>query len=359
MSTLSKLTLLAVVVCLSCPALCEEIVRGEQGRKIDEYMTRHAKSRFSGVVFAARGGKVIISKGYGLANDAKQIPFAADTVFDIGSVTKQFTGAAIVKLESQGKLQVTDTIDKYFDNVPADKRAITPHQLLTHSSGLRDAFGDDYEPVSRDDIIERALESKLLWAPGTRYRYSNAGYSLLAAIVELVTGDSYERYLHDEIFVPAGMLHTGYQIPQWNPKQLAHGYLEDGEDTGTPIDHPWADDGPYWNLRGNGGILSTAEDLFRWHQALNGNGVLSEEAKAKVFTPYVQEGPRAKTYYGYGWVVGTARDKSKYLWHNGGNGIFFADVSRYLGDDMVLIMASNRQGHAAEVPKLVVLNVLR
>ncbi len=309
MSTLSKLTLLAVSFCITPVASAEGIVRGEQGRKIDEYMTRHAKSGFSGVVFAARGGEIIISKGYGLANDAEQIPFATDTVFDIGSVTKQFTGAAIVKLDSQGKLRVTDTIDKYFDDVPDDKRAITLHHLLTHSSGLRDAFGDDYEPVSRDEIVKRAMESKLLWAPGTQYRYSNAGYSLLAAIVELVTGDNYERYLHDELFVPAGMLHTGYQIPQWNPDQLAHGYLEDGEDSGTPIDHPWADDGPYWNLRGNGGILSTAEDMFRWHQALNGNGVLSEEAKAKYFTPYVQEGPRTKTYYGYGWVVGAAPTK--------------------------------------------------
>jgi CubicO group peptidase (beta-lactamase class C family) len=359
MSTFSKLTMLMVVACPTCPSFGEEITRGEQEQKIDAYMTRHAKSGFSGVVFAAKGGQVIISKGYGLANDAKEIPFTPETVFTVGSITKQFTGAAIVKLESQRKLRVTDSIDQYFDNVPEDKRAITLHHLLTHSSGLRDAFGDDFEPVSRDEIIKRAMESKLLWAPGTRYQYSNGGYSLLAAIIEQVTGDTYERYLHDELFKPAGMMHTGYQIPQWDPDQMAHGYLEDGEDWGTLLDHPWADDGPYWNLRGNGGIMSTAEDLFRWHQALNGTDVLSEEAKAKYFAAHVQEGPRAKTYYGYGWVVGAARDKSKYLWHNGGNGIFFADMSRYLGDDMVLIMASNRRERSAEVPKLVVLNVLR
>ncbi len=359
MSTFLKLTLLSVIVCWSGVAAAEDVVRGEQGRKIDAYMTRHTKSGFSGVVFAARGGELIISKGYGLADDAKQIPFADDTVFDIGSITKQFTGAAIVKLESQGKLQVTDTIDKYFDIVPADKRQITLHHLLTHSSGLRDAFGDDYEPVSRDEIIKRAMESKLLWAPGTRYRYSNGGYSLLAAIVELVTGNTYDRYLHDALFAPAGMLHTGYQIPELNPDQLAHGYLTDGEDTGTPVDHAWADDGPYWNLRGNGGILSTAEDMFRWHQALNGTEVLPEDAKAKYFAPHVPEGPRAKTHYGYGWVIGTAGDDSTYHWHNGGNGIFFADMSRYLGDDMVLIMASNRKGRSADIPKLAVLNILR
>src|SRR6185436_3060826 len=108
------------------------------------------------------------------------------------------------KLEMAGKLKVTDPISKYFDGVPPDKQAITLHHLLTHSSGLEDVFGGDYEEMPRDTLVQKALASKLLWAPGTRYRYSNAGYSLLGAIVEKVSGQPYETFLHEQIFKPSG-----------------------------------------------------------------------------------------------------------------------------------------------------------
>lgn len=340
-------------------ALADDVVRGERGRKIDRYMVRQAEKGFSGVVFAAERGEIVVSKGYGLANDAKQIPFSSKTVFTVGSLTKQFTAAAILKLEMQGQLRVSDTIERYFDDVPQDKRSITLHHLLTHSAGLKDAFGDDFAPVTRDKIIQLCMESELLWEPGTQYRYSNAGYSLLGAIVELVTGDTYERFLYEELFKPAGMMATGYQIPKWNKDQMAHGYLDDGTDWGTLLDYRWDDDGPYWNLRANGGIMSTAEDLFRWHQALNGNQILSQEAKRKYFTPHVKEGPRAKTHYGYGWVVVNRKDNTKVLWHDGSNGIFLADMMRFIDEDVMLLLASNRQDHRADQVKLIVLNILR
>ncbi len=358
MSTTGKLTALTLACCLSSLAPAADTVRGARGEKIDRYMTRHAQSGFSGVILAAADDDIIIAKGYGLANDARKIPFTAQTVFTVGSLTKQFTGAAILKLEMQGKLRVTDTIDKFFDDVPEDKRAITLHHLLTHSSGLKPAFGDDFDPVTRDQIIRLCMDSKLLWPPGTQYRYSNAGFSLLGAIIEIVTGDSYERYLHDELFKPAGMMHTGYQIPEWDPDQMAHGYLSGGKDWGTLLDHRWADDGPYWNLRANGGIMSTAEDLLRWHRALGGNKILSDKAKAKYFTPHVKEGPDAESYYGYGWVVVERNDGSKAIWHDGSNGIFFADMIHFTGDNVVLIMASNRQDHDVSLPKLAVVNML-
>jgi len=118
-----------------------------------------------------------------LADADRKTPFTADMAFDIRSITKQLTAAAILKLEMQGKLSVQDPIGKWFDGVPEDKKGITIHHLLTHSSGLEDVFGDDYEEMPRDELVKKALASQLLWAPGTKYRYSNAGYSLLGAIV--------------------------------------------------------------------------------------------------------------------------------------------------------------------------------
>jgi CubicO group peptidase (beta-lactamase class C family) len=320
-------------------------VEGPLGRELDERMNERARAGFSGVLFVAKDGDVVIAKGYGLANRERQIPFTSRTVFDIGSITKQFTGAAIAKLESQGKLTADDTLGKYFQNVPADKSPITLFHLLTHSAGLKGDFGGDYQPASREWIVDQALQSKLLFAPGQGHRYANSGFSLLAAVIEQVTGQPYEAYLREQLWRPAGMQHTGYLLPKWDLDTVAHGY-KGNTDWGTPLDKKWAEDGPYWNLRGNGGVLSTVWDLYRWHQALLGDQVLSKEAKAKMFSRRVKEGPDADSWYSYGWVLTDSPRRTKVIQHNGGNGVFHADFIRYVDDGVVIIVASNRSEDA-------------
>jgi CubicO group peptidase (beta-lactamase class C family) len=263
------------------------------GRKLDQYLGRLEKLGFSGTVLVAKDGKVVLEKGYGLADRERRIPMAADSVISIGSITKQFTAAAILKLEMQGKLRVEESIGRFFPTAPAEKAAITIHQLLTHTAGLDSDYGpSDYEAVSRDEILRRVFAAPLRSAPGKEHFYSNAGYSLLAAIVEIVAGQSYERFVRENLFEPAGMHATGYKLPKWRDGQVAHGY-RDGQDWGTILDKPWAEDGPYWNLRGNGGIHSTAGDMYRWHVALEGEAILSKAAKEKFFKPHVAEGPGA------------------------------------------------------------------
>jgi CubicO group peptidase (beta-lactamase class C family) len=324
------------------------VVQGELGKALDVYMTRISKQGFSGVLLVAKGDQIAIAKGYGLADRAQKRPFTTNTVFDIGSITKQFTAAAVLRLAEQGKLSPHDKIGKYFKEVPPGKAGITIHHLLSHSSGLRDSFGDDYDVMTRAAIVAKALHSKLLWKPRhRRYRYSNAGYSLLGAIVEIASGKAYEAYLRDELFKPAGMADTGYLLPKWEKSRLAHGYLRSGRDWGTPLDHPWDSDGPYWNLRANGGVLSTVGDLYRWHLALKGEQVLFEDSKQRMFTAHVREGPSAKTSYGYGWVIAETRRGTKLIVHNGGNEIFFADFRRYVDEDIVVIVASNMATHPA------------
>jgi CubicO group peptidase (beta-lactamase class C family) len=315
--------------------------------RLDEYLTRMTGFGFSGVALVAGKNGVLLSKGYGLADRARKIPFTAGTVVSIGSITKQFTAAAILKLEMQGKLRTEDPIGKFFPDVPADKRDITLHQLLTHTSGLKSDFSEtDYDPLGRDEYVGRALHSVLLSPPGKSFHYANSGYSLLAAIVEIASGQPYEQYLSKNLFEPAGMLRTGYKIPRWPDEQVAHGYQGD-RDWGTILGHPWAADGPYWELRGNGAIHSTVGDMYKWHLAIESNSVLSAEARKKFETGYVAEGPEGESQYAYGWSV-EQTPGGRLIEHNGGNGVFAADFLRYVERGVVVFIASN----AADMPAI-------
>ena len=247
----------------------------------------------------------------------------------------------------QGKLSVDEPISKYLDGVPADKAGITLHHLLTHSSGLESDFSPtDYEPVGREEYVRRALQSTLLFKPGEGYEYSNAGYSLLAAIVEKVSGQWYEAYLTEHVLKPAGMRETGYKAPGWAPARVAHGY-RDGEDWGTILQRIQAPDAPYWMLRGNGGLHTTLGDMLAWHRSLDTDAVLSKEARAKYFKPYVAEGPRGHSFYAYGWAVGKTSRGTSIVQHNGGNGIYVAEFLRFPDEDAMLFLTSTDAGMKA------------
>ena len=150
-------------------ALTAAAPASELGVKLDAHMSRLEAYGFSGSLLVAKGGEMILNKGYGFADALGKVPFTSDTAFDVGSITKQFTAAAILKLEMQGKLSVSDPISKWFEGVPEDKKGITLHHLLTHSAGLEDIFGGDYDEMPRERLVKTALDSKLLWAPGPRW----------------------------------------------------------------------------------------------------------------------------------------------------------------------------------------------
>lgn len=287
--------------------------------RIERYLTKATDNGYSGSVLIALNGNVLLKKGYGLADSKNNVPFTADTIFDIGSITKQFTAACILKLEMQGKLSVQDPITKFFDNVPADKQEITIHNLLTHSAGLVTSLGEDEELIGREEYLKKAFDSKLLHKPGT-FDYSNVGFSILAAIVEKVSEQEYEHFLYEQILKPAGMEHTGYVLPKWDHKQMAIGY-SNNEEWGTTFDQSQYLKGVTWHLKGNGGIHSTVGDLYLWSQALKGNSILSEEAKKKYFAPQMPVGDE-KHFYGYGWLTSETERKEKLIGHNGGNGYF-------------------------------------
>ena len=319
----------------------KEIVSGKMAEKLDLYLSRAVPFGFSGALLVEDGGIVVLNKGYGLAVRSKNIPNTADTVFSVGSLTKQFTAAGIMKLEMVGKLTTEDRLDKYFENVPEDKKAITLHHLLTHTSGVVGAVGPDYQELKREDLVKKVFAEPLEHPPGEEFAYSNAGYSLLAAILEKVSGQRYEEFLREKLWLPAGMDFTGYRLPDWGTKTVAHWYRGE-KDNGIPLDKPY----PYWNLVGNGGVLSTTSDMLRWHQALLGEKILSSAVKKKMFTPYLNE-------YGYGWDV-IQDERGLLIQHDGGSMLGnSAEMRRYVDKSITTILFCNQSFGARTLMEVV------
>ena len=327
-----------------------EVVKETSGHQVDTYLTSLESSGFSGAVMVVRNNKLVLLKGYGMANRSSKLPTTHRTLFHLGSVTKQFTGAAILKLEMEGKLRVSDPITKYFKDVPPDKRSITIHHLLTHTAGLPHQVGrcsSREATVGRDDYVKQILATELPSALGQVHSYSNDGYGLLGALIEIVSGEPYEQYLRKHLFAPAGMTNTGYTFSKGELARAARGYQGDKEFMGV-LNPAYQETGPAWCIRASGGILSTAEDMYKWYLALRGTRVLSAQAKEKLFTPHVPEQPERTSFYGYGWALFTTRRGTKLIAHNGGIGDhFYADFRMYVDEGVNYLIASNVAGHSA------------
>lgn len=300
-------------------------------RAVDTYLSRLVPFGWSGSALIARDGEVLLDRGYGLADDARGVPNTAATVHSMGSVTKQFTAAAILALEEEGRLTTADTLGRFFPDAPADKRDVTLHQLLTHTAGIVNYTGGDYEAASRERMVATAFGEPLLFTPGEEFQYSNAGYSLLAAVVEIASGMPYERYLRTRLLAPAGLERTGYELPAWEGASFAHAYAG-GRDHGA---NPEREVFPSWNLLGNGELLSTTGDLYRWHQALLGEALLSAASRRKLYTPVLDD-------YAYGWQVEQTAHGLR-ISHNGGSDTGSGTTfRRYPESGAAVIAFSNR-----------------
>jgi CubicO group peptidase (beta-lactamase class C family) len=310
-------------------------------QKIETYLNELEKVGFSGTVLVELNGRKAISKGFGYRNVDQKLKNTPQTIFDIGSITKQFTAAAILKLEMQGKLNTDDKISRYFANVPQDKSAITIHDLLRHSSGLPSVVGGDFDKISEGEFIEKVFKTPLKFESGTRFSYSNVGYSLLGLIIEKVSGESYEEFLYKNLWKPARMEMTGYTRPKFDKNLIADGYKNE-ELWGNPTEKAWNGNAPYWHLKANGGILSTAEDLYEWNLALRSDEILSTEAKVKYYRPKLRAGENDNPYYAYGWDVFKTKRNTFLARHNGTNRIFYADFYRYLDEKITIISLSNK-----------------
>jgi CubicO group peptidase (beta-lactamase class C family) len=277
---------------------------------------------FSGAIVVEEGGRVVLRKGYGLADRAERLPYTPATVQDMGSIVKPITAAAILLLEQRGALSVHDPITRFFEGVPADKREITLHHLLTHMSGFTTDLGSDSDPIAADALLAMALASPLEFGPGARWDYSNVGYSLLGMVIERVSGRGYEEFVRQELLLPLGMRSTGYVQVDWPSAALAYGYVQ-GILFGRTLEQGWRADGPGWHLRANGGLHTTVGDMHRWLTMLRGQGPLSAAQVERWSTGYADVGGRS---YGYGWEVLELPEVGRVIAHNGDNaGVFGAD----------------------------------
>jgi CubicO group peptidase (beta-lactamase class C family) len=267
----------------------QSVVRGDEGRRLDSLVRAAEAEGFHGNVLVLRRGEPILQGGYGLANHATGVRFTPATVVPIGSNVKDFTATAIYQLVEGGRLRVTDSLYRFFDDLPHDKRVITLRQLLEHRAGLPPGVAPDDEPLTKEEMLRRFRELQLSAPPGAREEYSNLGYSLLAAVIERVGGKSFEAYVAEHLFAPAGMKQTGLALPAFDPSQVAHGYAG-GEDRGTMLDLPRDADGHLWSLRGNGGMLSTLADMHRFYRALRGPLLLRSAEHRRAAVPLDEPG---------------------------------------------------------------------
>jgi CubicO group peptidase (beta-lactamase class C family) len=340
---MKKIAVIFIINLLFCFASFAQVENSAKTtKKIKTYLTELEKVGFSGSALVEINGKVAISKGYGFSDKANLIKNKPSTVLCIGSITKQFTATAILKLEMQGKLSTDDKIIKYFENVPIDKSSITIHDLLRHQSGLQSNVGKDYDKISQSEFLDKVMNSKLLFEVGKEFSYSNIGYSLLGMIIEKTSGKTYETYLYENLWKPAQMEMTGYSRPMFDKSKIAIGYYKDDKIWGKPTDKEWDKTAPYWHLTANGGVLSTTEDMYKWHKALLGENILSKEAKNKLYHPKIRTEENYNAIYAYGWDVSQTDRKTNRVWHNGGNNIFYGDFIRYIDENISLIMLSNK-----------------
>jgi CubicO group peptidase (beta-lactamase class C family) len=289
---------------------------------LDEYMTAiTGAGRFSGTVHVARGGTVLLSKGYGMANEEFSVPNTPQTVFPIGSNTKQLTAAAIMKLQEQGRLNVTDPVTWYIPNAPKWKD-IRIYHLLNHTAGIQSdgAFPiSDPADLALPEIMERAAALPLTFEPGKGYTYSNNGYIVLSAIIEKASGMSYDEYLKQNIFLPLGMKSSGQDNARDVFSNRASGYTTmDGK-------HIHYDLQNIHNSWGAGSVHSTTEDLFLWERAFHTPGtILSPQSTAAMLENH------------YGIESGVVKNRT--LSGHGGRNFGFISYTLYYPETGVSIM---------------------
>jgi len=318
------------------------VIRGPVAARIDSTITTLANLGVAGTLLVERDGKVILHKGYGVVNRSTHARATTTTPYLLGSLSKQFTAAAAYRLQSQGKLQLSDSLPHWFDNVPPDKQGITVEQLIHHTSGLPYlGHGDLYDSMSVDSMVRETMAYRLDFQPGTQYEYSSPGYDLLARIVERASGVPFNQYLRRFLFDPAGMSSTGFadEPSRWPPARRTPSYSDAGNQPDPPL-YPVA---LAPKIVGSGSVVSTAGDLWSWEQALRTHRVLDAAATEAYFQP----GPVRTPAGGYagGWQVVKSQRNTNVILHAGDIGGFNTDMRRLVDEHATIIFLSNgREG---------------
>ena len=291
-----------------------------------------------GVVLIAKKGAIVYEKAFGLANVKTATPMRPEMAFRIGSITKQFTAIAILQLVEAGKISLQDSIQRYVADYPHKQYPITIEHLLTHTSGIKDYQAIANRAAERTSYtprqgVEYFKNEPLEFKPGSKFKYSNSNYYLLGYILELVTGQSYASYLQHNLLDKAGLQHTEYLTANKVVANMPQGYSR--FDKALEV----ADLQEITTLYAAGGLASTAEDLFKWHQALRAGKLLSKKLLKKARTPYrLSDGTYSD--YGYGWYL-RKLDTSATIEHAGSTDGFQSDEIYLPGEDIYVVTLFN------------------
>jgi CubicO group peptidase (beta-lactamase class C family) len=332
---------------LMCCALllipCIAVPNADSSSELDAYMKSQVQAgRFSGAVLVARSGKVLLVKGYGLANIELNVMNDPGSKFRLGPMTQEFTAMAILELQEEKRLNIQDSVCKYIPDCPNDWQAIKIVNLLTHTSGISN-FTElpDYEstsvlPTTVPELLVRFKSKPPESKPGEKFEYSNSGYQVLGAVIEKVSGKPYAKYIEEHIFAPLEMRDTGYDSSTSILPHRASGYRQNG-DKNTLLNATYLDMSIPFSA---GGLYSTVEDLYRWDRALYGEKLISKRSLDQMFTPY-------RDGYGFGWKI-LKEFQRRVLMSAGRINGFSVSIRRYPDDDACVIVLGNLESADAE-----------
>jgi CubicO group peptidase (beta-lactamase class C family) len=311
------------------------------GKKLDQLLSAKFKPTEPGCeIFIAKKGQVIYKKAFGSASIELNTPVQPDMVFNLGSITKQFTAICILQLVEQGKISLQDSVQQYVKNFPTKGYTITIENLLTHTSGIKDYLQIDYgQPyMERWDfspaaVIDSFKNQPLEFEPGTKFQYSNSGYFLLGYIIETVTGKTWQEYVKKNIFVPLGLTHTYTDSPNEIIPGRVYGYMNNNGHF-EKADY-WSATLPY----AAGAIISNVEDLYKWHKGLYEYKILKKEILEKAFTSFKLKNGLS-TGYGYGWFIKKSNNFFS-IEHSGGMVGFVTNEIYYPDEDVFIALLFN------------------
>ncbi|MEW6131296.1 MAG: serine hydrolase domain-containing protein [Acidobacteriota bacterium] len=306
-----------------------------QADKVDDYVKAEMqKQRIPGIAIAViKDGKVIKAEGYGLANVELNVPVRPETVFKIGSVSKQFIAAGILLLAQEGKLSLDDKISKFLEGTPDTWKEITVRHLLTHTSGIvREAPGFDPLKIQTDaEVIKTAYPLPLRFAPGEKWEYCNVGYFSLAEIIHKVTGKPWGDYLGERLFMPLEMNATRTTTMSGIVQNRAGGYFwKNGKLENATI---------YFALRPSGAFLSSVLDLAKWDAALHTDSILKQSILSQAWMP-AKLNSGATHPYGFGWELSSVAGHKR-VHHGGSLPGFRAQFSRFIDDKLSVVVLTN------------------
>ena len=323
--------------CIAAPAMAapDQVVFKKQ---LDSFVEAELRAqKVPGAAIAVlRKGEIVVAKGFGKANVEHDVPVTPNTIFQSGSVGKMFTSAAVMTEVERGTIRLDDPISKYLPAVPAAWRPITIRHLLTHTSGIPnfESGFDLHRDYSDDELLKHSYTLPLEFKPGARWNYSNTGYVLLGFILHNATGKTYLDILDTRVFKPLGMKTArGISDADIVPNRAAGYEMHDGE----LKNQDWVS--PTMNITADGALYLSLNDMIAWARGVEKGAVLSSGSWEQTYAPAVLNS--GKTYpYGFAWMLGQAAGHPR-LYHSGSWQGFTTFYSRYLGDDLQIILLTN------------------